>query len=242
MRTSYNQDNQIEIKFSKKSIKKLLISILLIIIFIVIIIFLRKFYLINKVMKNVEKNFEITNYRVHKIFLGLDTASAFYTNGKVIVYGKNTPGNDNISNNIYYMNKEDNHVAYIVDTVNKTYKEEQGVPYTYQHQLTDEIYEEMSLKDKLIASITWKIDSEKVNGEECYHIRKDIDKVSPGNEYEFWISKKNYCKVKTTVKEDGLQGEPEKTIYYSTEIGTVSDNDVSFERLFPEFSNYKKIE
>lgn len=243
-RHSKNQDEQVEIKHFKKCRRRILFLNLFAIalwtiIFIVITIFARKFYLINKIMKNVGRNSEITNYRVYKVYLGLYESSTFLTNGKVVVYGSSFTDNNGIFNTIYYMNMEDNHVAYVVDTINKTYRVERGVPYQYQHQLTDEIYEKMTFKDKIVALFTWKIDSKKVDGKECYYICKDIDKVAPGDEYEFWISKENYCKVKATTKEHGLAGEPEKTIYYHVETNIVTEDDVRFERLFPEFSDYR---
>lgn len=244
-RNSKSQDEQIEMKHFKKCRKRILLLnffaiALWTIIFIVIAIFARKFYLINKIMKNVGKNSEIKNYRINKIYLGLNEGELFFTNGKVVVYGMTSRDNNSDSNAIYYMNMEDNHLAYVIDTINKTYRIERGVPYQYQHQLTDEIYEEMTFKDKIVALFTWKIDSKKVDGKECYYICKDIDEVAPGDEYEFWISKENYCKVKATTKEDGMAGEPEKTIYYHVETNIVTEYDVSFEHLFPEFSDYKK--
>ena len=218
---------------SKKKVIGLIITLIII---VLIIMFARKVYLIDKIMKNVAKNNELTNYRINSTYQ--DTGTAFFTNGQVVVYAKNVKDD----NTIYYMDTNANHIAYTVDTKNKTYRQDSGVPYTYDNPLITDIYEEMSFKDKIVAAFTWKVKTEKIDGEKCYYIRKDINEVEPGHEYEFWLDKENYCKIKATVKEDGINGEPEKTIFYHVEINTITDTDVSFERLFPDFSTFTKIE
>ena len=236
-----NKEEQIEMNYFKKSrIRIIFLEIfaitLWLIIIAVVMLYLRKFYLINKIMKNVAKNSEITNYKISTV--SADEMTTFYTNGKVMVklvanrlYGV-----------MYYMNKDDNHVAYIVNTKDKTYYEALGVSYDYDHLLIDEIYEEMTLKDKLVALFTWEVKTEKIDGKKCYYICKDVNKVKAGHEYKFWIDKENYCKVKAITKEDSTNGNPEKTNFYYAHINEVKDFEVKFENIFPDFSTYKKVE
>ena len=96
----------------------------------------------------------------------------------------------------------------------------------------------MSLIDKIVAVFTWKIHSEKLGNKECYYVCKDINKVQDGEEFEFWLDKGTYFKVKATKKEELKKQEPADTVYYfSTEVNKVTDTDL----FFPNLDEYTRI-
>lgn len=215
--------------------KKVTMSIIGIILLIIIILFVRKIYLIDKIMKNLEKNNEITNYKVQSA--DGHYRNIFLTNGRTVAYLETDKYGDNSI--YYYMNNDEQHKSYTFFYDKKIYHEIPGTPYIVENQLTSEVYEEMTFKDKIVALFTWKIGSEKIEGKKCYYICKDIDKVKAGHEYEFWIDSETYCKVKATTKEDIMSGEPEETVYYyNIEINTVGEKDMPF----PDISQFEKEE
>ncbi len=185
--------------------------ILAIIIIIISFMLATKWYMINEIMKNVEKNLDVTSYMVGcSNFFEIDT---YITDGNQQyqqVYSKltNEPRYEAFS-------IKDEHLSYIYNLQEKKYEKKLGGVSDHENQLTYDLYEKMILKDKIKALFTWKVRSEKIDGRKCYYIRKNIDDVGYGEEYEFWIDKENYYKVKTTVKENFAAGNPSYTRYYS---------------------------
>ena len=212
--------------------KKAVICIVLVVLLVIVAVFVRKICLINRIIKNVGANSKITNYKT--FWEDSHYAYAFATDGKTVsnsIGGKY--GDD--SNVCYYRNENS---SYIINLTNKTYHEYNGEPMYSEDYLTDGIYENMSFKDKIVAVFTWKIRSEKLGDKECYYVCKDINKVQDGEEFEFWLDKGTYFKVKATKKEDLKKHEPADTVYYfSTEVNKVTDTDL----FFPNLDEYTRI-
>lgn len=194
--------------------KKILIAgmwILAMIIMIISCMLAIKWYMITEIMKNVEKNTQITTYMISSTDYA--EGHTMMTNGNVtywIRYSKIT------GKPIYtsYSIKDEN-IEYRFNTDKSKYEVIAGGIADQENELTYDLYEPMILKDKIKALFTWKVKSEKINGEKCYYIKKNINDVADGEEYEFWIDKDNYCKIKTTVKESFSAGNPSHNRYYS---------------------------
>lgn len=185
--------------------------ILAIIIMIISFMLATKWYMINEIMKNVEKNLEITEYEVH--CADYKEIHTFITDGNIQyrkIYSKTR-------SELSYeaISLKDEHLSYIYNLQEEKYEKHLGGVADQENLLTYDLYEKMTLKDKIKALFTWKVGSEKINGKKCYYIRKNIDDVEYGEEYEFWIDKENYFKVKTTVRENFFSGDPSYTRYYS---------------------------
>ena len=214
--------------------KKIILSVIVAILIIFLIFFARKLYLINKIMKNVAKNNEITNYRIS--WADEDFLRTFETDGNLTTYESISKYTDDRS--IYCIDNA-NHTSYRFNLATYTYEDIYGIIHTYGNQLTKGIYEEMSFKDKLVAVFTWKVDTETVDDIKCYHICKDISKVSNGEEYEFWISKDNYLKIRATKKEDNILGNQRQTVFYNySELNGVTRENINW----PDVSGYTKLE
>lgn len=69
---------------------------------------MRKIYLIDKIMKNLEKNNEITNYKVQSA--DGHYRNIFLTNGKTVAYLETDKYGDNSI--YYYMNNDEQHKSY----------------------------------------------------------------------------------------------------------------------------------
>lgn len=69
---------------------------------------MRKIYLIDKIMKNLEKNNEITNYKVQSA--DGHHRNIFLTNGKTVAYLETDKYGDNSI--YYYMNNDEQHKSY----------------------------------------------------------------------------------------------------------------------------------
>ena len=161
-------------------------------------------------MKNVAKNNEITNYRIS--WADEDFLRTFETDGNLTTYESLSKYTNDRT--MYCIDKSNNK-SYRFNYSTLVYEEFSSIIHTYSNQLTKGIYEDMSFKDKLIAVFTWKIDTDTVDDIKCYHICKNIDTVSSGEEYEFWINKDNYLKVRATKKEDHILGNQRQTVFYN---------------------------
>lgn len=213
--------------------KKRVIGIITIIIIILLVLFIRKFCIISKIIKNIEANNEITNYRID--WMDNYNMCRFITDGKIVAYSKDSRhSNDTI---YWYMKNDGTHTAYKFNLDNKTYEEIKGCNYEFTNRLTYNLYTDMSLKDKILAVFTWKVNTEKIDGEKCYHVRTDVNKVEPGDEYEFWLTKENCYKIKSTTKEDVKGGYSEGNIYYNVTVNTVKEEDI----LLPDITQFKKV-
>lgn len=171
-----------------------------------------KWYMINEIMKNVENNLEVTKYMVRcSNFFEVNTYITDGNSQYLLIYSKLTdkPKYEEFS-------VKDEHLEYRYNPQEKKYEKTLvGSVANYENKLTYELYEKMTLKDKIKALFTWKVGIEKIDGKKCYYIRKNIKEVDYGEEYEFWIDKENYYKVKTTVSEDPAAGDPSYTRYYT---------------------------
>lgn len=214
--------------------KKIILSVIVAILIIFLIFFARKLYLINKIINNVAKNNEITNYRIS--WADEDYLKTFETDGNLITYQSLAKYTDD--DTMYCIDKSE-HKTFLFNYSTLTYQEFPSIIHTYDNQLTTGIYEEMSFKDKLIAVFTWEINTETVDGVKCYHICKDINTVNDGEEFEFWLNKDNYLKIRATKKEDHLLGNQRQTVFYSySELNGVTRENINW----PDVSGYTKLE
>lgn len=196
----------------KNKITKILLCIVVLIILILVINFARKLYLINKIMAGVEKNNNIAEYYV--VSNDYEQRKYFVTDGENTYYAHQYNQDNQGATFIETYMFKDEHTAYTYYKRDNSFEKTMGVLTDFDNQLTYGIYEEMSFTDKVVAALTWKVGTEKINGKKYYHICKDINKIEDGQEYEFWLEKETFLKIKSTVKENFQFGEPEKTIYY----------------------------
>lgn len=197
---------------------KIVLRTIGIIFLIIIIFFVRKYFLLTKIMnhlaeldsletwdvdwRNSKGFFSLTIDGTKKLaqFPATDTKDSF-----IVQYSKDI---DKPIHPCYTISVDDG--IYILSW--------SGAPDHPVNPLTEYLYEDMTFKDKIIALFTWKIRSEKFDGKKCYYVCKDVDKVNHRDEYEFWLDKENYCKVKATTKDYPFEGVPEETIYYRANL------------------------
>jgi len=221
---------------------KIILGIIEIIFLIIIIFFVRKYFLLTKIMNHLAEldklslyEFTIENssgFREAWLISGdINISQVHYTDlGFIVNYsaGDLKRTNDN----------------YSISVDNRTYTKNfsrLGLGSYYGNPMTNDLYSEMSFKDKLVATLTWKIRSEKIDGQDYYYIRKNRNHTDVGHEYEFWLDKETFGKVKTTKKGDSMQNRPEEYNYYSFNFN-LPDQDFSFDNyILPHLTNFKKV-
>lgn len=203
---------------SKKA--KIALGTIEIILLLIIVFFVRKYFLLTKIMNNLADINNLDTFHVGwrnskgTFFLTIDGANELYQ-------FPSTNTKDNFLLKYYKDIAKPLNPCYTISVDDNIYTLSwEGTPTHTVNPLTEYLYEDMNFKDKVVALFTWKIHSEKFDGKKCYYICKNVDKVDHIDEYEFWIDKENYCKVKATKKGNPFEGIPEETVYYRAELNS----------------------